>query len=112
MRFRVKALRKAETDVRSIAKYIYKHSPQGATAWLNAYRRARTRLGENADSCGIADESKHFDIDVKQALFKTSHGRVYRLLFTIVGDEVRILRVRGPGQAPVKPEELGSPDDG
>ncbi len=106
MKYRVKALRKAEADVRSIAKYIYERSPQGAAAWLNAYRRARTRLVDNADTCGEADENERFDIEVKQALFKTRRGRVYRLLFTIVDDEARILRVRGPGQASVEPEEL------
>ena len=69
--YRVRALRKAEADVRSIVKYIYRHSPQGAAAWLNAYREARARLSENADSCGEADKNEHFNIDVRQALFKT-----------------------------------------
>ncbi len=107
MTFRVKALRKAEADIRSITNYLYERSPQGAEAWLNAYRRARTRLADNATIYGNADENEHFDIDVKQALFKTRYGRVYRLLFTIVDDEVRILRVRGSGQAAVEPYELG-----
>jgi plasmid stabilization system protein ParE len=70
MKFRVKALRKAEADVRSITKYIYRRSPQGAAAWLAAYRRARLRLAESADSCGQADENDHFDIDASlSALF-------------------------------------------
>ncbi len=111
MTFRVKALRKAEADIRSITNYIYERSPQGAEAWLNAYRRARARLADNAEVYGDADENEHFDIDVKQALFKTRYGRVYRLLFTIVGAEVRILRVRGSGQAPVQPHELGPPNE-
>ena len=110
MTYRVKALRKAEADVRSIARYIYKYSPQGAAEWLNAYRGARTRLAQNADSCAAAEESGSFTIDVKQAFFKTRRGRPYRLLFTIVGEDVRILRVRCPGQAPVTPEELRSSD--
>lgn len=106
MTFRVRALRKAEADVRSIARYIHEHSPQGAEAWLNAYRKARTDLAKTAESCSAADENEHFKIEVKQAFFKTRYGRIYRLLFTIVGDEARILRVRGPGQAPVDTEQL------
>jgi len=97
MTFRVKTLPKAEADIRSITNYIYERSSQGAEAWLNAYRRARLRLADNAETYGEADENEHFDIDVRQALFKTRHGRFYRLLFTIVGDEARILRVRGSG---------------
>ena len=106
MTYRVRTLRKAEADIRSITNYICKRSPQGAAAWLDAYRQARTRLADNAESCGAADENEYFDIDVKHALFKTRRGRLYRLLFTIVDDEVRILRVRGSGQAPVGPEDL------
>lgn len=108
MKFNVKALRKAEADVRSIAKYLYDRSPQGAAAWLNAYREARARLASDANRCSQAEENDHFDFDVRQALFKTTRGRVYRMLFTIIGNEVRILRVRGPGQAPVSAEELDS----
>ena len=111
MKFHIKTLRKAETDVRSITKYLYERSPQGAAAWLDAYRQTRTRLASNADSCGQAEENQHFDIDVRQALFKTRRGRIYRLLFTIVGNEVRILRVRGPGQAPAVAEDLESLND-
>ena len=56
-------------------------------------------------------EDEHFDIDVRQALFKTRRGRIYRMLFTIVGNEVRILRVRGPGQAPVVADDVDSLTD-
>ena len=35
-------------------------------------------------------------------------GRTYRALFVVVGDEVRVLRVRGSGQPPLKPEEFGT----
>lgn len=111
MKFDVKALRKAEADVLSITKYLYEWSPQGAAAWLDAYRLARMRLATSADRCGEAEENEHFDIDVRQALFKTKRGRIYRMLFTVVGNEVRILRVRGPGQAPIIADEVDSLDD-
>jgi hypothetical protein len=64
------------------------------------------RLQTSADTCGQADEIADFDLDVRQVLFKTRHGRVYRALFLIEDDHVFILRVRGPGQAPVEPEDL------
>lgn len=105
MKFRVKALRRAEADIRQISNYIFTHSPQGADAWLNAYKEAVDRLSESATSYSAAYENDHFEIEVKQTLFKTKHGRVYRLLFTIVGHEVRFLRVRGPGQAVIDPKE-------
>lgn len=106
MTYRVKALRKAEGDVRSIVAYVRKRSSRGAVSWLDAYRAAREHLAEFADGCGEAEENHQFEFDVRQHLFKTRRGRVYRMLFTMIGDEVRILRVRGSGQAPVDPGDV------
>ena len=106
MKYRIRMLRRAYADFASTVAYLYERSPQGAAAWVNAFEKAKARLAENADGCSEADENYRFEIDVRQQLFKTRHGRVYRLVFTIVDDEVRILRVRGPGQAPVQPEDV------
>ncbi len=38
--------------------------------------------------------------------FKTKHGRTYRAVFTILNGQVRILAIRGPGQAPLKRRDL------
>jgi plasmid stabilization system protein ParE len=106
MTFRVRELRRAQADIRDIVGWLADRSPQGARAWLNAYDDMVARLETSADTCGQADESADFDLDVRQNLFKTRRGRVYRALFLIEGGHVFILRVRGPGQAPVNPEEL------
>ena len=39
-------------------------------------------------------------------MFRARAGRTYRALFTIVGNEVRVLRVRGAGQAPMTPDDI------
>lgn len=106
MTFRVRELRRAQADVRQIALWLAARSTQGAGAWLDAYDELLARLENGADSCGPADESDEFEMDVRQAFFKTRRGRVYRALFIIESDQVFILRVRGPGQAPVNPDEL------
>jgi hypothetical protein len=53
-------------------------------------------------ACSIAPENAEFDFELRQALFKTRHGVPYRCVFTVVDDEVRILRVRGPGHELMK----------
>lgn len=105
--FRVHELRRAQADVRSIAHWLAERSPKGAGAWLRAYDEMIRRLEKQADSCGSAYESENWDLDVRQSLFHTRRGRVYRALFLIEGHDVFILRVRGPGQAPIEPAELG-----
>lgn len=106
--FRVHELRRAQADVRSIARWLAERSPQGAQAWLHAYDEMVRGLKQQADSCGAAPESKDCDLDVRQVLFKTRRGRVYRALLLIEGQDVYILRVRGPGQASVEPGEFGA----
>jgi len=84
MTFRVRTLRRANADILSITDYIHGRSKAGADAWVNALERAKKRLAKNADSCSEADENHRFEIEVKQSLFETRRGRVYRLVFTIV----------------------------
>ncbi len=106
MNFKVLELRRAQADVRGIAGWLAERSPQGAIAWLRAYDDMISRLEEQPFSCGPALEREDCAFDLRQALFKTRRGRVYRALFFIEGQDVYILRVRGPGQAPVEPGGL------
>jgi hypothetical protein len=43
---------------------------------------------------------------IRQTLFKTPRGRTYRMVFTILGSDVRVLAIRGPGQAPLTRNDL------
>ena len=105
--FQIRELGRAQADVRSIVRWLAECSPQGARAWLQAYDDLNDRLEKQATSFGPAYENDDCEFDVRQALFKTRRGRVYRALFFIEGQNVYILRVRGQGQAPVDPRELG-----
>ena len=106
MKYEVVALRRADADVRHIARWIAQRSLQGAESWLDAYEELLERLTESADTYASATEDADFDIPLKQALFGTPRGRTYRALFTIVGNQVRILRIRGPGQPTLVQDEL------
>jgi plasmid stabilization system protein ParE len=106
MKYHVIALRRADDDVRHIARWLAERSVQGAEAWLDAYAQLVSRLAEHAESFAPALEDPDCSIPLRQALFKTRHGRNYRAVFTIAGDEVRVLRIRGPGQPQLKDDEL------
>jgi plasmid stabilization system protein ParE len=106
MKYEVVALRRADADVRHITRWIAQRSIQGANAWLDAYEQMLTRLADSADTYAVAVEDPECDIPLKQALFRTARGHNYRAIFTVVGNQVRILRVRGPGQPPLQPNEL------
>jgi plasmid stabilization system protein ParE len=106
MRYTVSILRRARADIDEFRAWIARLSPQGAAAWYRAHREAVKKLRRDAHQQGQAPESAELGRDIRQTFFKTRRGRPYRLIYTIIGNEVRILRVRGPGQAPVTAEDI------
>ena len=106
MTFLVRELPKAKQDKESICRWLHERSPAGALAWLDAYDEVLARLAEEAAAFSLALENAECDLEVRQALFKTRRGRVYRLLYFIDGNEAFVLRVRGPGHAPVTPGDI------
>jgi plasmid stabilization system protein ParE len=108
MKFAVSTLRRAEADIISIHAWLAERSEAGANRWYEVARQAIGSLGQDADQHSLAPESAELDIEVREKLFRTRRGRMYRLLYTIVGNEARVLRVRGPGQAPVTSNDLNS----
>lgn len=107
--FRVRELSKAKADKRRIFEWLHQRSRAGAIAWLAAYDGMIERLRSNADTFPEAYENADLEMDVKEAFFKTRRGRVYRALFLMETRDVYILRVRGPGQAPVDASSIESP---
>jgi plasmid stabilization system protein ParE len=103
---KVTILPRAEGDAQSIFQWISERSPDGAHRWWIAFEEAVQRVAGDPHGYGLAPESELVAHKVRQFLFKTPRGRTYRGLFTVVGDEVRILRVRGPGQRPLESDEV------
>ena len=106
MSYTVRELPKAKQDKHCIFSWLDERSPAGAAAWLDAYDDLIERLRQDARTFGQAPERQDCEFGVRQPLFKTRRGRVSRALFFIEGQDVFILRVRGPGQAPVRPEDI------
>jgi plasmid stabilization system protein ParE len=107
MKYRVITLRQAENDARAISAWIAQRSAAGAARWLDAYEAALKRLTHNPEGCSVADEDHEVpDRTLRQFLFKTRRGRTFRGIFTVEGDEVRVLRIRGADQAPLTPDDF------
>ena len=65
---------------------------------MRVYDKALARLERDADSFSLAMENDRVDFEVREIPFKTRYGRVYRVLFTIRGNDVLVLHIRGAGQ--------------
>jgi len=106
MKYQVFELRRALTDKVAIFDWLAERSPQGALSWLNAYDNLLLRLEDSASSLARAPEGLRFNRDIREALFKTKYGRVYRVLCSVKASEVFILRIRRPGQDLVDEQDL------
>ena len=108
MTYLVQLTTQTEADIDRIFNWFFERSPEGARRWYDAFWDSANRLKLTPMSCPIAPEAVEFREEVRQILFKTRRGRTYRTLFVIRADIVHILRVRGPGERPVKPEDVES----
>lgn len=98
--------RRARRDLQQIYSWIAERSQSGAQRWFEAFERAASQVARDPLAFGTALGDEANDAELREFLFKTRRGRIYRGLFCIVEDEVRILRVRGPGQPPLRSDEI------
>jgi plasmid stabilization system protein ParE len=105
MKYELLLVPSAEADVDRIIRYLAERSPQGAIAWCDRWEQVLEQLRDDPLIHAVAPESDD-ERQVRQALFKTRRGQIYRALFTVVGRGVYIINVRGPGQNLVRKKQL------
>lgn len=73
-------------------------SSAGCRQLLDAFELAAERTLTDPLAFPTAPEDDFTEFEVRQFLFRTRHGRKYRVLFAVIEDEVCILHLRGAGQ--------------
>lgn len=96
--YQVIVMIRAVRDAKSIIDWLGVRSPTGAQRWKNAYAATLSKLAKDPLACGEAPERLRPSADLRQILFKTPKGKYYRAVFVIVGEVVKVLRIRGPHQ--------------
>jgi len=89
-----------------VRNYIGQSSVEAANRWHNGFLNALLRLENNPELRSLAPECKEFPFELRQFFFRTKSRLANRALFMIVGDEVRILAIRRPGQPLVMTDDL------
>lgn len=108
MSLQLRLLSVAQADVDHIYSWNRDRSPLGAVRWYAAFLRKCGEVVVQPHRFPIKEESDSVRDEIREFTFRTRRGRRYRALFAVVGDEVRVLRVRGPGQPPIELEEIPS----
>jgi plasmid stabilization system protein ParE len=101
MKYRLRFAASARRELRDAFHWIAQRSPGRAQTWQTGAIAAAQSLAELPRRCPIAPESEAFGIEVRQLMYGD-----YRILFTIDGDTVRILRFRHGARGPLEPDEL------
>jgi plasmid stabilization system protein ParE len=102
----LRIVERARSDVDDIFNWLVPRSVLGAISWYLAFRQAIEKVASAPESFAEAAESHPLGRQLCQTLFKTRRGRLYRIVFEVSDTEIMILRVRGPGQSPLRRRDL------
>jgi plasmid stabilization system protein ParE len=97
------------SDLNAAREHLRQFAPETADRWYLSFLEALLQLEANPEIWPLAPETSEFPFDLRQFLFRTKSRRANRALFTIIGDEVRILAIRRPGQPLITKDDVEQP---
>jgi plasmid stabilization system protein ParE len=101
MTFRVEISATAEDEASSILSWLLsEHAGETGIRWFQAMEDAIASLSTLPERCPLAPENVRFPFEVRQLLYGRK-PHVYRILFTIDGDAVKILHIRHARRKPI-----------
>jgi plasmid stabilization system protein ParE len=101
MTYRVIVLPGAESEIANVVAWIAEDSPVTAARWLEGIRQAMSTLSEMPSRCPVAGDDFGSEVIVRQLFYGRRRNR-YRILFTVQGDTVQVLRVRHGARASIR----------
>ena len=94
MAFHVEISAQAESDADDIFEWlISQHAGETGIRWFLSLQDAIATLENFPARCALAPENGQFSFEVRQLLYGRK-PHVYRILFTIEGDRVKVLHIR------------------
>lgn len=100
MSYRVEPTDKALADAGAAYFWINEQSETSALRWYEGLLKAFRSLEKSPLRCPLAPESAFFEEEIRQLIY----GK-YRILFTVEGATVFVLRVRHGAREHLKPED-------
>jgi plasmid stabilization system protein ParE len=105
MPFQVVFRSQAQADITAAATWLARTSPTVAVRWHRGLLSIIDKLETSPALYPVADEAADLGLDLRELLYRR-HRSVYRILFTIVGQRVNVLRVRHASQDRLKPGDV------
>ncbi len=105
MTYRVILQRLAIQDLDDAFVWAARKAPATAARWLDRFQAALQRLDTNPQRCPRAREHRKVDVELREILFGKTPN-VYRAIFLIDGDTVRVLRIRRAQRRPLTRKQI------
>jgi plasmid stabilization system protein ParE len=102
MTFRVELSDSALQDAEQLYEWVTEAAPLRGPLWFNRLIAAIESLTTFPERCAHATENDRFPFETRQLLFGRKPN-VYGVVFTIDGDTVYVLCIRGPRQRLLQP---------
>ncbi len=107
MTYALKVTASAKQDQRDAVRWYAEHySESFAKRWNDGIEQAMASLGQNPERCGLVHENDRLSVDVRQLIYRTAKHQKHRILFTIDGDTVYVLRIRHSSRRDIGEQEL------
>jgi len=101
MAFRVDISQNAKRDLAAILEWVTaREAGIAGVRWIQGLHDAIASLAHFPSRCKLAKESTSFPFEIRQLLY-ADRSLGFRILFTIKGDVVMVLRVRRGRRLPV-----------
>jgi len=107
MTYRVVVTANAKQNLRGAYLWAAERAPGTAAAWLARFEAHLESLAQFPERGQLAPENRLVDEDIRQTIFGRRQG-AYRALYTIQGDEVRVLHIRRAARDWATAEDLKS----
>ena len=88
---------RAMADIRAAVAWRGRHSVASAARLHAGLLTAIRSLGNSPERCPLADEAADLGLELRELLYGRRRS-VYRILFTIEGQTVNVLRIRHAAQ--------------
>ena len=105
MKYKVVLQQIAAADLTGYYDYAAQHSPIDALRWLERFEVALQSLDERPDRCSLAREHGKVDAEIRE-FHVGKRPYVFRVIFTIDGEIVRILRIRRSQRKTLSADDL------
>jgi plasmid stabilization system protein ParE len=101
MAFRVEITPEAKQDANAVLEWLHlQQAGEAGLRWFRGLNEAIESLSTFPKRCGLAPENASVQFEMRQLLYG-GRPHLYRILFTIDGDVVYVLRIRHGRRQPV-----------